>query len=470
MKHRVKVVMLSKLQPKDIEHFIGIEGYATRSEGVGGVIKERPDDFMVWEVLKDGSDARAMFETSLSNKMYGKFLLYVLHKVDVDTISAISLISKMLGVKQKDVGVCGIKDRRACSWQFITVPNDNLLTLNDVVQIADRILLRRVSMRNSKISSADLYRNMFEIKISRLRFDGHSAADLIERTVNELKLKGAPNFFGHQRFGACRPITHVIGKLIIKGMLKEAVEEFITGWTWFEPRVVREARMRLAESWNPEDALKNLPKHLLYERAMAEYLAKNAHDYTGALRRLPLRLRRLFVEAYSAYIFNRCLSRLLEKNSDLLVPNTGDLVVELDVHGSPTRKPFLLRHGALSRALSLARAGRLSVLLPVPGYRIKLPNNEKGEFLEEILEEEGVGLEDFTSKALPEAATAGSYRPIAIPSWEFKTSDIGDDHVWVRLSLPSGCYATSLLRELMKPESALCFDGYSDKYSGLSLN
>jgi len=464
------MVMLSKLQPKDIERFIGIEGYATKSEGVGGVIKERPDDFMVWEVLKDGSDARAMFETGPSNKMYGKFLLCVLHKVDVDTISAISLISKMLGVKQKDVGICGIKDRRARSWQFITVPNDNLPTPNDVVQVAERMWLRRVSTRNSKISSAELHRNMFEIKISKLRFDGHSSAALIERTVNELKLKGVPNFFGHQRFGAHRPITHVIGKLIVKGMLKEAVEEFITDWTWFEPRAVREVRMRLAESWSPEDALKNLPRHLFYERAMAEYLARNAYDYAGALRRLPLRLRRLFVEAYSAYIFNRCLSRLLEKNSDLLVPNVGDLVVELDAHGSPTRKPFLLHRGALPRALSLARAGRLSVLLPVPGYRVKLPNNEKGEILEKVLEKEGVELEDFASKALPEAATAGSYRPIAVPSWEFKISHIGDDHVWAHLSLPSGCYATSLLREFMKPESALCFEGYSDKYSGLGLN
>jgi len=460
----VNIVILNKLQPKDIERFIGIEGYATKSEGIGGVIKERPDDFMVWEVLKDGSDAKRMFETGFSTEKYGKFLLCVLHKVDVDTISAISLVARLLGIKQGDVSICGIKDRRAYSWQFITVPNSSALILNEAIQLAERVWLRRISMRGSKLSSVELHRNMFEIKISNLRLDSHSATALIERTIDELKLKGVPNFFGHQRFGASRPITHIIGKLIIKGMLREAVEAFITEWTPFEPKAVREARMKLAESWNPEDVLKYLPKHLSYERAVAEYLKNNTQDYAGALRRLPLRLRKLFVEAYSSYIFNKCLSKLLTKNSELLVPEVGDLVVELDAHGSPIRRPSLLHPGALSRATFLARAGKLSTLLPVPGYRVMLPNNEKRNILEEVLEEEGVELDDFVSKALPEAATTGSYRSVVIPSWEFKISNVREGYVWVSLSLPSGCYATSLLRELMKPRSALCFEGHLDKY------
>ncbi len=463
-------MILNKLQPKDIERFIGIESYATKSEGIGGVIKEKPDDFIVWEVLKDGSDAKRMFETRFSSDGHGKFLLCVLHKVDVDTMSAIFLISRRLGIKQEDVGVCGIKDRRARSWQFITVPDNGMLASNETIQLAERIWLRGISTRGSKLSSVELHRNMFEIKISKLRFSGRSATDLLKRTIDELRLKGVPNFFGHQRFGASRPITHIIGKLITKGMLKEAVEEFIMDWTYFEPRVIREMRMKLAESWNLEGALKYLPKYFFYERTMIKYLKNNSEDYVGALRRLPLRLRRLFVEAYSSYIFNKCLSKLLTKNSELLVPKAGDLVVELDAYGLPIRKPFFLNSGALARALSLAQAGKLSILLPVPGHKVRLPNNEKGEILEEVLKEEGVELEDFASKALPEAATAGSYRPIAIPFWELEISNVGEEDIWIHLSLPSGCYATSLLRELMKPENALCFEGYSDKYLGLSLN
>ncbi|MCS7135963.1 MAG: tRNA pseudouridine(13) synthase TruD [Nitrososphaerota archaeon] len=458
-------MILSKLQPKDVECFIGIEGYATKSEGVGGVIKESPNDFMVWEVLKDGSDAKSMFETSFSTNRYGKFLVCVLHKVDVDTISTLSLISRLIGVKPREVGICGIKDRRACSWQFITIPNKRTLDLNETVQLTERVWLRRVSTRDFKLSSGELYRNMFEIKISKLRLDGHLAAALMGKTIEELKLKGAPNFFGHQRFGVSRPITHVIGKLIVKGMLKEAVEEFIMDYTTFEPKVIREARMKLAESWNPKDALRYLPKRLFYERAMAKCLEKNPQDYVGAFRRLPLRLRRLFVEAYSSYIFNKCLSKLLAGNSELLMPSTGDLVIELDIHGSPTCRPFILHSGALPRALSLAQAGKLSTLIPVPGYRVRLPNNEKRDVLEEVLEEEDVKLEDFTCRALPEAASVGSYRAIVMPSWEFKTYNVGEDYLWVRLSLPSGCYATVLLRELMKPENALYFEGHSDKYS-----
>ncbi len=46
------------LPVSSIDKQLGIEVYATKSLGVGGVIREAVDDFVVEEVLVDGSKAR----------------------------------------------------------------------------------------------------------------------------------------------------------------------------------------------------------------------------------------------------------------------------------------------------------------------------------------------------------------------------------------------------------------------------
>ena len=53
---------LSRLDKSRVEEFIGIRGYVSSTVGVGGVIKEKPDDFKTWEILVNGLDARRAYE------------------------------------------------------------------------------------------------------------------------------------------------------------------------------------------------------------------------------------------------------------------------------------------------------------------------------------------------------------------------------------------------------------------------
>ena len=72
---------------------LGMEVYATKSPGVSGVIKEVVDDFVVQEVLVDGS--KAPIDGSVPAKVLGstfqrqRFLLCVLAKRNWDTIIAV---------------------------------------------------------------------------------------------------------------------------------------------------------------------------------------------------------------------------------------------------------------------------------------------------------------------------------------------------------------------------------------------
>ena len=79
---------------------LGIEVYATKSLGVGGAIREAVEDFVVEEVLVDGSKANV--NGSVPDKVLGssaqrqRFLLCVLVKRNWDTFIAIKNVAKQL--------------------------------------------------------------------------------------------------------------------------------------------------------------------------------------------------------------------------------------------------------------------------------------------------------------------------------------------------------------------------------------
>ena len=84
-----------------IDKLLGIEVYVTQSEGVGGVIRKSLDDFVVEEVLVDGS--KASINGSVPGRVLGctlqkqRFLLCVLVKRNWDTFIAVKNIAKSLG-------------------------------------------------------------------------------------------------------------------------------------------------------------------------------------------------------------------------------------------------------------------------------------------------------------------------------------------------------------------------------------
>jgi tRNA pseudouridine13 synthase len=446
--------ILASLTPESVEKFIGIECYVTRGSGIGGVIKSSPEDFQTWEQLVDGLDARSMYESWRGlREGFGDQLLAVMWKRGVDTIRACTILARQLGIRPAQIGVCGIKDKVSVSWQFITLPAWSMRS--EGVDVGGVIKVLPIMHVGWRINSERLARNMFEIVIR----GPSSGAEAVQTILEELRLKGAPNFYGHQRFGISRPITPIVGKLMIEGRIEEAVKAFLTEYSPLESNENRMARMRLLEDFNPERALEYFPKTLRYERAILRHLARRPGDYLGALRSLPLRLRRLLVESVSALIFNKALSRVIAE--DLLdVVEAGDLVVRLDTFGRPEPgRPIMVSEANLQQVVRLIARGKLAVALPAPGYLSPIPRSRKGEILLDILDEMGLELNAFRLKTCPEASTRGSLRPIKITKWSCKISEMDNTSIRLNIELPPGSYATILLREIMKPKSPLVFIG-----------
>jgi tRNA pseudouridine13 synthase len=140
---------------------------------------------------------------------------------------------------------------------------------------------------------------------------------------------------------------------------------------------------------------------------MLDALSKNPNDYAGALRRLPKKLRRMLVHAYQGYLFNRVLSKVMEKNID-------------------TPK------------------------IPLFGYETPFSDGEQADVERSVLEEEGVQLKDFNITSIPELSPKGDYRAAFIKVHPKFT--MNEDGYACEFELPKGSYATVIFREFMKTD------------------
>lgn len=451
--------VLSSLKIEDVEKFIGMTEYVSKSIGIGGIIKACPEDFMVWEILESGEDAKRLFESSSFFESYGNHHLCVMKKVNLDTIRAVSLIAKRLNLRSKEIGICGIKDKVSISWQFLTIPSHGVES-GRTLRINSFIEVKPVRSVQHKISSRQLRNNAFHVVI---RYPRTVDTSIIDEVIRELEIKGVPNYYGHQRFGITRPITPIVGLLIMKNDLRKAVAAFLSEHTNLESERNRLLRKELAERWDLEWASEHFPRSLTYERIMIDSLMKYPGDYVRCLRALPLRLRRLLVESVAARIFNLTLSKIIKEGrfNELEV---GDIVLPLNPSGRADKnKPVNVTSRNIRQIEKLVKNGKMVVALPSPGYLSPLPRSSKGEIMLRVMEEEGVDFKDFKVEGLPEASTKGSLRPMKIPKWTCSVTSVSNESLALFFMLPPGSYATVLLREIMKPENPLAYIGKLEK-------
>lgn len=443
-----------------IEVGIGIEVYASKTPGVGGLIKCSPEDFVVEEVLRDGSKASVRLEDSgvglLSD--HGRYLICVMVKKGWDTLLAIEELAKALGIGSDRIGFAGIKDADALTAQYISVGGASPSRLTNVN--IEGLLIKPLGYSSEEISPEKLFGNSFTITVRSIRVSKETAKRRIERISGELaEFGGMPNFFGHQRFGTRRPITHIVGKHIVKGNFRDAVLTLLTYQSPFESGRIRELRRELYETMDFGLALKRFPKSLVYERLILEHLSRSPGDYLGALHKIPLNLRKIFVQAYQSYLFNRFLSERIKRGLPLREVLEGDYAIGLDGVGLPERRILRVEAGNIKAMNDEIKGGRMALGIPLVGPKQPLSRGLQGEIEREILEEEGISPEDFGGARMIKVNILGGLRPALAKVIGLKVNVMEDERETGRraaifnFTLPRGSYATILLREYMKPST-----------------
>jgi tRNA pseudouridine13 synthase len=452
-----------------IEKSIGLEVYATRSPGIGGIIRQNAEDFFVEEMLVDGSKAEIKSSKNQANREVlgssaarNPYLLCVLVKRNWDTFIALRNIAAQLGISPGQIQIAGIKDAKAITAQHITIEGVSTEDLRKI-HIKD-IEVRPIGYLRNKLSSFYLMGNSFQIAVKSIDHSKTTVQKRVTRTIQEFDtVGGVPNFFGHQRFGTSRPITHLVGKAVIKGKLKKATMLFLAKPSRYEHPASREARRELQKTQDFKQALKNFPNQLRYERSMLAHLAQRPDDFTGAFRRLPIKLQELFIQAYQSYLFNKFLSKRIEHGLPLNTAREGDYVMNVERSGLPmVTMHKIVDVGALGEINNLVKAGKMRVAIPLIGFKQHPSHGSQGEIEKKILEAEDISVEDFKITALPERATRGELRAVLVPLRDFSLDEISRDatnsskhKAKLSFMLLRGSYATILLRELMKPRDII---------------
>lgn len=454
------------MQSSKVEKSIGIGVYATQTRGIGGVIRDSIPDFMVEEVLVDGSIAE--IGKGIKNGVLGAsplrqpYLLCVLVKRNWDTFISLKKIANQLNIGQKQIQIAGIKDAKAITAQHFTVENcsiEDLLNIN----IKD-IEVRPIGYLHHAISPYYLLGNNFTIEIKAIILSDSTIQKRITKTVHALNdMGGIPNFFGHQRFGTIRPVTHLVGKRIIEGEFDKAATHFLAEPSPSEHPSSREARKELQCTRNFKKAFRNFPKQLRYELLMLRHLAEKPEDFIGAFRRLPIQLQSLFVQAYQSYLFNRFLSDRIRNGFSLNKAEVGDFVVNVERSGLPLfRTAKTANSDDLTKINKLIKAGKMQIALPIIGIRQRLSKGVMLEVEKRILDEEGVESKSFKVEAIPYLSRRGGLRSVVSPVKEFKLENISSYGIHARehkanlsFMLFKGSYATVFLREVMKPKDPI---------------
>ncbi len=417
----------------DYRQFFRQFKHLSETPGIGGRIKEKPEDFIVIEVLP-----KNIFKS-------GSCLIYRLKKRNWDTMAAIKEIAKRLEIPYREIGFAGTKDRKAVTFQYISICSRNE-NLGDSLEIRD-IELKFVGY-GKRLRLGTLLGNKFRIIVRKPNFGGSSLLERIRDILSDLKEKGGfPNYFGYQRFGERRVINHEVGKLLLQGKFEDAAIKFLGEYSG--DMEGDKARKNFLESRNIEKALEEFPRFLRYERAML-YRYKKTGSWKKAFAVLPNPIMRIFIHSYQSYLFNRILSRRIEEGLPLNEALVGDIICQIK-NGIPLRdRTYRVTESNIEFVNEKIRGGEAMVTGPIFGYLMRKARGTPGRIEEEILEEEGISIEQFRMKSLKLMAEPGGRRELLIRPKEFRYGVLKDGSAGFKFFLPKGVYATSLLREIMK--------------------
>jgi len=389
--------------------------------GIGGRTREALEDFRVEEI--------PLYEPSGE----GTHVYFRVTKAGIPTPAAIERIARYMGVRPREIGMAGLKDARAVTSQMMSLEHANADKLGAYRDSQLRVV--ETQRHTNKLRPGHLAGNRFTILIRGVSGEQLPQAQAV---LDVLIRRGAPNYFGPQRFGA-RGDTDQLGMALIR----QAPEEFLSLYLGRpepeDPPDCRAAR----EAFDAGDyvrALEHWPRHYSNERrALSAY--RKGRRSRRALAAIDRRMMRLFVSAAQSALFNQVLAKRIATIDRVEV---GDLAQKTDTGG-------VFPVEDLEAEQARAAAFEISPTGPVIGYQRRLAEGRPGQIERQVLA--AADLDPDAFRRLGSLRAKGARRALRFrldqPS---VTADRDQRGQFLRLAFtaPSGCYASIVLREIMK--------------------
>ena len=392
--------------------------------GIGGVLKQRPEDFFVQEV--------PLYEASGE----GEHVYAEVQKVGMTTFEALHRLAERLDVSSRDVGYAGMKDAHAVTRQVFSFQG----TTPEAVMDADvpGLTVQWAARHGNKLRLGHLAGNRFAVKV---RDVDATAVVTLGPVLETIQRRGLPNYFGEQRFGR-RNNNDLLGAALIRGD-NEGLLKLLLGSpdASLDNQQTMQARRAFDKRDNPE-AMKLWPRSGGMERRVLARLMKT-HRPSAAVHAIDEKIRRIWVAAVQSRLFNDVLAQRIGTIDQL---TDGDLAYKHE-NGACFRVEDAAAEQPRCAAFEVSPTG------PLVGYRMTEPGG--AELAIEQAAMAAVHLTPDVFRQSGKLRVKGARRPLRVRPTDVELAGGVDEfgpHVTVAFTLPAGAFATVLMRELMKTE------------------
>lgn len=403
--------------------------------GVGGVIKQRHEDFLVEEQPVGDLDGE------------GEHLYLYIEKRGATTTDIAHRIAKGFRIGKREIGWAGLKDKHAITRQQFSVhlPGKHEY---DEAKAFQHIEARRgtkilwTERHGRKLRRGHHAGNRFVIYV---RDVSSTAAVQAKPILDWLTQNGMPNFVGEQRFGF-RQNGHALGRLLLRREYQAFLDELLGHDDPADSNALKKGRAAYHQG-NYLEALKHWPKPLRYDRQALDALRQHL-DAEQAVLSIDIAQRGFLLSAMQSHLFNLALDQRLRNGTwNQLV--AGGVAAKL-----PGRAVFNI--DAATAAEENAPGGRMerfevSPTGPLWGPGMVEPEGETYELEQKVLVGFGVTADELMQS--DNKKLEGQRRPLRIPIKDADLSSGVDEHgayLRVVFELPRGTYATVALREMCK--------------------
>lgn len=266
---------------------------------LSGKIRIFPKDFIVEEIWSDRicsiaySPMKRLKDALIKFKKKREYIHFTLVKQNWDNIRALNYIRKRIKVSLKRFGIAGMKDKHAITSQRVSLWNGKAETLARLR--LPEMFIKEFQYADERINLGNAMGNRFTITIRDVPIN-RKTREILSRFQEIVTSQGVPNYYGPQRL---RGENVEVGRAIKNGDLKIAVDLIL----------------KKIYPWLNKGGIETVPSVFWYEKRMVYHLKKYPKDYAGALRKIPKRIRNIYIHAYQSNIFNHKLRQDILKSN-----------------------------------------------------------------------------------------------------------------------------------------------------------
>lgn len=386
-------------------------------------LRRLPEDFQVDEVTTVRPDG-------------GPFALYRLTKKSIGTPEAISAIVERWNIQRKRMSYGGLKDRHAVTTQHVTIHNGPRKDLQ-----LKTLEMEYLGQTQQPFTPAEIDANRFQLV---LRDMGAAEVTAAAQALTEVQRSGLPNYFDDQRFGSLGNSGDWIAREWCLGNWERALWLALADSHPNDPSSEKKQKQILRDLWGQwPECQQTLDRS--HRRSIVTYLSDKVKvgrpaDFRGALARVSVDLRGLYLSAYQSAIWNRLLNRLIE-----------------DSCSDAQRRVYELKSGPATFPVNLDEAQLVSLrdlMVPLPSARIDRPEGRVGQLLDEILAGEKMELRLLRVKYPRDSFFSKGLRRGLISTSDL-SGNFADDELYegrqkltLKFVLPRGSYATILVKRI----------------------